>query len=154
MHQVTPPLTWTWSGGASGLTAVYTWTAPGLYTPTVHVAGRCGQATDTLTVTAFCQPVEGVAPAGPSALLAGQAATWTVALQPITASRPLTLSWDDGTTGLEAIYRWALTGTYTVTVTATNGCGGVQVGSQQVKVLAEWPYWLYLPMLAMSPVRR
>ncbi|MGC8960736.1 MAG: hypothetical protein ACP5OO_13345 [Chloroflexia bacterium] len=67
--------------------------------------------------------------------------------EPITSSPPVTFTWDNGTVGTHAIYSWTLTGTYTLTVSATNVCGGSGTGRHAVHVLAEWPYAIYLPLL-------
>ncbi len=96
-----------------------------------------------------CIPVSGVAISGPGALLAGQEGTYRASPLPITASLPITFTWDNGTVGPTAVYSWAMTGTYTVTVTGTNLCGGEAVGHLPVRVL-EWPYRIYLPLVGRS----
>ncbi len=96
---------------------------------------------------AICVGVEGVVIDGPPALLVGQVGTYLATALPITASQPLTFTWDSGAVGDTATYSWPATGTYTLTVTATNICGGVGVASLPVRVLAEWPYSAYLPLV-------
>ena len=120
------PLTITWSNGSVGPTAAYSWTMTGTYTVAVTATNVCGEAQAALTVTAFCQPVEGLQVQGPRQLPLGEVGSYEAFPQPITASLPLTLTWDNGVTGPTAAYSWTMTGTYTVTVTGTNACGSAQ----------------------------
>jgi hypothetical protein len=46
----TLPVTFTWDNGVVGPAAVYSWTAPGLYTLTVTATNPCGQAAGTFVV--------------------------------------------------------------------------------------------------------
>ena len=71
-----------------------------------------------------------------------------------TASLPITFTWDNGTVGATATYSWPDTGTYTLTVTATNACGGLRAATREVAVLAEWPYRFYLPLVRALPHAR
>ena len=121
----TLPVTIAWDNGGSGPTTVYSWTAPGFYTVTVTATNPCGQAVATQTLTVTCQPVEDVLVQGPTTLLRGQAGTFTATYTPLTATLPLTLTWDNGTAGPTAAYSWTTPGAYTVTVTATNDCSAV-----------------------------
>jgi hypothetical protein len=146
-----PPITFTWDNGADEATAVYSWTVTGTHTLYLTASNGCGAAQGSFTVTVFCQAVTGVAADGPRALLVGQVGTYHAAAQPITASRPLTFTWDNGTMGDAAAYSWPTTGTYTLTVSATNACGGVRTASLPVAVLAEWPYGVYLPLVLRGP---
>jgi uncharacterized lipoprotein YddW (UPF0748 family) len=83
---------------------------------------------------------------GPLALLVGQTGTYHAYPEPITASLPITYTWDNGTIGPTAAYSWTLPGTHTLFVTATNLCGQQQ-GTMSVRVLTEWPHWTYLPLI-------
>ncbi len=142
-----PPLAFAWNKGGTGPTMAYSWTVTGTYPVAVTATNPCGQAAAALTVTTFCQPVEGITLTGPTVLLVGQEGLFSAASQPITASRPLTITWDAGRTGETVAYSWTLTGTYTLNVTMTNGCGMVHTATWPVRVLAEWPYALYLPLV-------
>jgi hypothetical protein len=142
----TRPITITWDSGRSGPTAPYSWTLPGTYTLNVSATNPCGQVSDTFTVTVFCQPPQGATATGPGSLLPGQTGTYHGVPLPITTSLPLTFTWSNGTTGPSARYSWPATGTYTLTVTATNPCGQAQ-GSYSVQVIPEWPNHLYLPLI-------
>jgi hypothetical protein len=51
----------------------------------------------------------------------------------------LTETVDSGGVGPTAVYSWPATG--------TNVCGGEVVDRLPVRVLAEWPYYLYLPLV-------
>jgi PKD repeat protein len=90
-----------------------------------------------------CEPVQGVAVEGPADVAAGQVAVYTGAYSPLTASQPVTLTWDNGALGATAIYSWTLPGTYTVAITATNACG--EVGGSQAVAVREAAHWVYLP---------
>ncbi len=143
----TLPLTFAWNNGAVSSTAAYSWSTIGSYTVTVTATSLCGQAHGMFTVTVFCQPLAGVPVSGPSALLAGQEGAYEAAPQPLTASLPLTFTWDNGASGPTAVYSWTLPGTQTLTVSATNACGGVRGGVFVTRVWAEWPYRLHLPLV-------
>ncbi len=54
--------------------------------------------------------------------------------------------WEKATIGSSAVYSWTVTGTQVLTVTGANGCGEA-VGVGEVRVLAEWPYRAYLPVV-------
>ncbi len=142
----TIPMTFTWDNGTTGPTAVYTWHVTGGHTLAVTGTNRCSLVQDAVTVTVFCQPIEGVAVTGPLALLVGQTGTYQATPQPITASVPFTFTWNNATVGPVAAYSWTLTGTYAVTVTGTNDCG-LASRSLTVRVLEEWPYSVCLPLI-------
>ncbi len=142
----TLPLTVTWSNGTVGASATYSWTDPGAYTVTAVAFNLCGRVTATLAVTAFCQPLEGVAIAGPLALLVDRPGTYRAVEEPLTASLPITFSWSNGAVGPTAAYSWSAVGRYTATVTATNRCGEA-TGTLGVRVLEEWPHHVYLPLV-------
>jgi len=142
----TLPLTVMWNNGTLGTSAVYSWTAAGTYSVTVGAFNRCGGMSDTLSVEVYCAPLEAVTVAGPQALLVGQEGTYSAGVVPITASLPITFTWDSGALGPTATYSWPTPGRYTVTVTATNVCNQT-VGFLGVQVFAEWPYGVYLPLV-------
>jgi hypothetical protein len=89
-----------------------------------------------------CQPVKGVAVAGPTSLRVGEEGVYTAAYTPLTTTQPVTLTWDSGTAGPTAAYSWIASGIYTPVVTATNPCGEV-VGSLGVLV----SHRVYLPAI-------
>jgi hypothetical protein len=128
-----------------GATAAYSWTLPGSYTLAVTATNPCSEVSGAFTV-AVCQPVEAVTVEGPATLGVGETGTYTAAYAPLTATPPVTLTWEDGTVGATAVYSWTLPGTYTLTVTATNPCGEA-VGRFPVEVSAEVKYRIYLPLL-------
>jgi hypothetical protein len=142
----TIPVRFSWDNGTVGSTATYTWTSAGSQSLAVTITNPCSTARADFTVTVFCQPLTGAQVAGPFSLLAGQEGTYRVIPQPITASRPLTSTWDNGVVGPTTGYSWTVTGTYTLTVTATNVCGGIRQATFTVRVLAAWPHHLYLPL--------
>jgi catechol 2,3-dioxygenase-like lactoylglutathione lyase family enzyme len=114
----------TWDNGAVGPAAAYSWTLPGTYTVTVSATNGCSAVGGSLAVT-VCQPVAAVTPQGPTWLLAGATALYSATYTPPTATQPVTLTWDNGTTGPQAAYSWTQPGDYTVTVTAASWCGAV-----------------------------
>ena len=81
---------------------------------------------DTIRVSLTRDPVEEVQVSGPVHLSVGEVGLYTATYTPITATAPVTLTWDNGATGPTAVYSWTDPGIYTVTVTATNPCGEVQ----------------------------
>jgi len=94
------PLTLTWDNGTVGPGAIYSWTLPATYTVLVAATNCGGSVVDELTVTVFCQPVEEVVIEGSLATLVGQPTPYVAMTRPITASPPLTLTWDNGESGL------------------------------------------------------
>jgi hypothetical protein len=60
---------------------------------------------------------------GPTEVLVGELITYSVALEPLTPTLPITIEWSNGLTGTSAVYSWDEPGLYTVVATATN-CGG------------------------------
>jgi len=113
----------TWDNGTIGPMAHYSWTVPGMYTITLTATNGCGQVQAVFPVTVFCQAVEGVTISGPPVLPAGVEGTYLAASLPITASPPITFTWDNGTLGSTAVYSWTEPGTHTLAVSATNRCG-------------------------------
>jgi hypothetical protein len=73
-----------------------------------------------------CYGVTQVNASGPLFLEVGASGLYTATYVPVTATVPVTLAWDNGTIGANAVYSWTLPGDYTITVTATNPCGQVQ----------------------------
>lgn len=145
----TLPVLYAWDNGASEEAAAYSWPATGTYTVAVTATNLCGQATGTFDVEVFCQPLSGVGVGGPLALLVDQGGTYRATARPVTATLPLTITWSNGGAGPTATYSWATTGTHTLTVTATNLCGVVQVASLPVRVWADWPYKVHLPLVLL-----
>ena len=137
----------TWDNGMIGPDATYDWAVTGTHTVVATATTACGEAQGHLDVAVFCQEVTGLTVSGPPVLAVNQLGTCQAAVQPVTASQPLTLRWDNGTEGDSASYSWATTGTYTLAVTATNVCGPGPETSWEVRVIAAWPHHVYLPML-------
>ena len=77
-----------------------------------------------LTVEPYqCKPVQEASIAGPETLLLGQEGLFTATYAPLTATQPITFTWDDGTVSDTAVYSWTTAGVYAIAVTATNDCG-------------------------------
>ncbi len=120
----TPPVTLTWDNGTVGPSAAYSWTLPGRYSLTVTATNPCGEVQGRFAVT-VCQPVQGLELSGPLVLPLGETAHYTATYAPPTATVPVTVTWDNGTIGSSAAYSWTVAGTYGVTATAGNPCGGI-----------------------------
>lgn len=142
----TLPMNYTWNNGTRGPTALYSWTLTGTFPVAVTATNSCNQVADVLPVTVFCQPPAEVRVDGPGALLIGQEGIYQAAVEPLTASLPITFTWDNGSFGLATCYSWTVTGTYTLTVTATSVCGDMRTTTRSVHILAAWPYHRYLPL--------
>ncbi len=123
----TQPVSFTWDNGTVGATAAYSWTAPGLYTITVTGTNACGQALVVWSVP-VCTVVERADVTGPIDLLVGQNGAYNGSYAPITATQPVTLTWNNGTTGPSATYSWPQPGVYSVTATAANFCSQATAG--------------------------
>ena len=99
-----------------------------------------------------CVPVEGASIEGPAMLLVGQTGLYTATYTPPTATLPLTITWDNGSVGPTAAYSWTLSGTYTLTVTATN-CQGTGVATATHIISVEPSAWqVYLPFILKQEV--
>ncbi len=155
----TAPISFTWNLGDGsplliGAAITHTYAAGGDYVVSLLAANGCGQETVTHTL----QVTEEVVPCVPVRQLAF---SWTpltpTAGQPITATAsvtgtpPITLSWsfgDGGTgSGASVTHTFTTAGSYSITVTAANGCGQV-LSEQGITVVAPTQEWkVYLPIV-------
>jgi chitodextrinase len=148
----TAPISFTWNLGdgtlASGITVTHVYTAPGTYTAWL-TATNCAAATavvsDIVDVAAPCQPVTATALAWtPLTPTAGLAVTFTAAAS---GTAPIQYAWDlgDGTTatGATITHTYTTADTFTVALTATNGCGTDVVHKA---LTVRWVY-IYLPLV-------
>ncbi len=71
-----------------------------------------------------CVAPSSVRISGPDRLPTGIVGLYTATVAPPTATLPL-LAWDNGHIGPTTTYSWTTAGLYTLTVTATNGCGQI-----------------------------
>ncbi len=144
----TPPVTLTWSSGAIGPTAAYSWGEPGWYPVTVTATNPCSTVTATRVVHVLadpCAPVSAVTITGPLSLPVDQGALYTATAAPLTATTPITFSWSNGSSASSTTYSWPLPGTYTIALTGTNPCG---TASAMLAVRVEAPeYQVYLPLV-------
>jgi uncharacterized repeat protein (TIGR01451 family) len=87
----------------------------------------------------LCVPLTSVEITGPVTGAVGTAHTFTVTVQPPTATLPITYTWtpepDSGQGMTGTTYSWPATGTQTVTVTAEN-CGGVVTATHTITIEA------------------
>jgi hypothetical protein len=132
------PLTVTWDNGTVGSTAAYSWTRPGAHTIAVTATNSCAEVYGTYAVTTSCEPLQMVTIAGPDRVSQGWGTTYQALPVPITASTPLTYTWQDASVGEFASFTWTVTGTYGLAVTGTNPCGG-GAGAMSVTVYCQGP---------------
>ena len=96
----------------------------------------------------MCDPVDQISVQGPAGLYVSELGIYTASHAPLTATLPVSFTWDNGTVGTTAVYSWTLPGTHTLTVTVTNPCGQA-VGTFAVKVDMV-PYRIYFPLVVRS----
>jgi gliding motility-associated-like protein len=114
-------VSYSWSNGTSvvGTAAALSITSPGTYTVTATAANGCTD-TEVITITQnIAAPTAAIANGGTTAIL--DCNTTSIAL---TASGGTSYSWSNGSSvvGTAAQLQVTTAGTYTVTVTAANGC--------------------------------
>ena len=94
----------------------------------------------------ICLDLDDVTISGPDWLFVDHEGAYSVVLEPVTATVPITIGWNNGTTGTMAVYSWSTTGIYTIVVTATN-CAGTKVVSDVIEVEVRPVYPVYLPLI-------
>ena len=128
-QDATPPVTSSWQFGdgasGSGTSASHAFTAPGTYTVTAMVMNDGGTDSESCIVTVVPRPTPpslAGCRATPSRVDAGQQVTIDATA---TEADEITVDFGDGTTAssLPARHAYANTGSYTVTITATNESG-------------------------------
>ncbi len=127
---------WTFGDGttSTGAEPSNIYLHPGVYTVTLQVSGPCGTDTKVKAayITAWLQPPAGVTVDGPEAGSMGAPQTFTATVSPLTATVPITFTWNrDGgpqevhaevwATADSISYTWDSPGPRTITVTADNG---------------------------------
>ena len=119
--------TWQWGDGTtgSGMTASHRYTAPGTYTVTAMTMNQGGEDSESCLVTVVEPPVPPTLAgcrATPSQVDAGEQVTINATA---TDADRVEIDFGDGTTAtaLPARHAYAETGSYTVTITATNEFG-------------------------------
>ncbi len=154
------------------LDSAHTWTAisdsegnyglslrAGIYTLTAQADGYPLYQTNSIVITAAqtttqhiamsalpCIPPTAVAIQGPSSGLPG-VYTFTAPWQPLTATLPIALQWDNGDTTSSSQRSWSQTGVYTLSVTAT-GCAASITDTHTITLTDEPP-----PCIALTSVR-
>lgn len=113
--------TYSWSNGTStvGTAAALSITSPGTYTVTATAANGCTETEVIIITQDITTPTAAIANGGNSTIL--DCNTTSIAL---TASGGVSYSWSNGSSvvGTAALLQVTTAGTYTVTVTAANGC--------------------------------
>ena len=125
----TQPVTTTWQWGdgttGAGMSASHAFSAPGTYTVTAMAMNQGGEDSESCLVTVVDRPVPPTLAgcrATPSTLNTGEQVTINATA---TDADEVTVDFGDGTTAstLPARHAYANTGSYTVTITATNEFG-------------------------------
>ena len=155
----TIPVTYAWeatgrpdvvhAGGGLSDTVSFTWSTTGTKTVTVTAVNVCGTVSTThvITVEAVpCDALTGVGITGPTTTTVGSGVTFIASASPITATLPITYTWQAmGQTpvvhtgsGLSdtVSFTWNVTGTKTVTVTAQN-CSDTGIDSDTHVITVE-----------------
>ena len=129
----------------------HAYTQVGTYT-VEFAAWNCGLTeplTDSVEVAVqeppACVDLEGITIDGPSSGAPG-IYTYTTSYEPLSATLPLTYTWDNGD-ATDSSVRALGVGTHTLAVTATN-CGATVTDTLQVVVAEPPPYhYIYLPLI-------
>ncbi len=106
-----------WSGGATPATAANSFTTPGTYTVTVTNGGICTSTASIVISQNITPPTVGITNNTGTTILT--CATTAIS---VTATGGGTYAWSGGATPATANNSLTAAGTYTVTVTAANGC--------------------------------
>jgi hypothetical protein len=162
----TPPFTYTWqatgqtplthTGGGMSDAVTFNWDTPGAKTITVTVSNNMGTATNTAQVTLDYSLPTDVEIAGPTKAAVDTAYTFSAAVGPITATRPITYVWratdqpsvthTGGELNDAVTFTWNVTGTKAISVTATNA-GGAASNHYFVTINETSQRTVYLPLV-------
>lgn len=121
------PTAWLWSFGDGVTTTIqhpaHVYTAVNTYTVTLGVSNLYGSSAATDTVEVIAGPVVSITRTPSGAVCVGTGVAFTAT----NAGGPATYLWNFGdavtATGQSAVHAYGAPGTYTVWLTATNGCG-------------------------------
>jgi PKD repeat protein len=134
------PTSWSWSFGDGGTSAeqnpCHTYTAPGSYTVSLTAANAC--SSDVETKSGYVQ-AGGLPTAAFSASLTSGCLPLEVCFTDQSSGYPASWSWDfgDGATSTQQnpCHTYAAPGSYTVSLTVSNGCGeDTQVNPDYIQV--------------------
>jgi len=160
------PVTYTWQATDQsprshpdlGLTdtVTFTWNTPGTKTIEITATNADGTLTNTYQVDIRYAAPAHVEVTGPVSGTVDNAYTFNAAVSPITATQPITYTWqatDQASVahtgaGLDdsVNFTWGITGTKTITVTATNA-GGAVTNSYSVTIHEASQRTVYLPLV-------
>jgi len=131
----TPPITYIWSpmpdSGQGTANASYQWANNGSYTISVTSSNVSGTASTshTIIITDGPTPLSGVMITGPMSGTINTLYNYSAITTPISATQPVTYIWsptpNSGQGTANASYQWAISGTYIISVTASNLSGAV-----------------------------
>jgi uncharacterized repeat protein (TIGR01451 family) len=163
--QVSPGGTPTWPaviapGGVWSQTIVVTVSAAyaGPLVNQVQVTTDEGATGSDTVVSGVCTPLADLTLEGPSAGTPGVGQTFTATIVPPTATMPLTYTWEatghaprvnssSASSDVET-FTWTVAGTYVVTVTVDNDCGGTISRTHVIAIESVQP--VYLPLVMRS----
>jgi hypothetical protein len=146
------PVALLWSNNDTNPVTSYSWDTPGTYSVTI-TAENCagsGVVTNTLEVLVYkpCNGLEAAEINGPTSLLVDETGLYTVTWTPVDATLPIDILWSNLVTGTVAAYSWTEPGLFSVTVTASNCGGPVEVTLDVEVVLPNYPVWVPLILRA------
>jgi uncharacterized repeat protein (TIGR01451 family) len=143
------PLSYAWAFGdgatGNGLTATHIYTQPNTYIVYFTASDGCGfNQVFTSTVIVSIPPTS-VSLTGPMIGVTGSAQLFTVTVLPITTTQPITYAWQatnqsaaahtNGLTDALSL-TWNITGTFRVTVTASNRSGSSVTAARSITIVA------------------
>jgi PKD repeat protein len=157
----TQPMEYLWDFGDGIGTSTetdpsYVYAATGSYTVTLVATNSLGSDMVEHAVVVLPSPCEAVTDAGfswaPEQPLTGQEVVFTGVAS---GTAPIAFDWafGDGTTGHGEVvtHTYAVSDTYTVVLTATNGCGSQVVEHDVVVLRPVVTYYIYLPIVLREP---
>lgn len=132
------PTSWTWNFGDGNTSSLqnpsHTYAAEGMYTVCLTASNNCGETSYCETITVSCPE--------PEAGFTNQNNNLIASFTDISNNNPSSWQWNfgDGNTSTEQnpTHTYFVPGSYTVCLTATNGCGSDQI-CQQIVITCDVP---------------
>jgi Tol biopolymer transport system component len=123
----TLPISYTWSpepdSGQGTASASYSWQSPGAKTINLMASNVAGSSSGASGVS-ISKPIDTVAIVGPTEIPVGATQALSATMSPTDATGPIAFSWtpepESGQGTANAQYRWPVSGTQVISVTASN----------------------------------